>query len=166
MRVRDFSPSPKDWGSGGVQLDVRGFSSLVTRWRLLLSPPVRFCKPTFQIALRGHRSQVLLPTLRYPVADHVARDSLYLNTVQRMAKVCYTIPICTFTLRKDNPMNGTFKQSIRPEMHQIPNVHKDRWKKVVLCARWIYTYRRPRRTWGKDLQAWLGGALEKESERT
>lgn len=63
-------------------------------------------------------------------------------------------------------MHGTLEQSIGPEMHQIPNVDEDRWEWVVLCARWIYVHGRPERIWSKDLEAWLGGALEKESEGT
>ena len=45
--------------------------------------------------------------------------------VQRMAKVCYTISIFALPFWEDNSVNGTFKQSIRPEMHQITDVDED-----------------------------------------
>ena len=90
---------------------------LVTRWRLLISPSIRLSKPFFQVALCGHRLRALLPTLHRPVPYRVTRDSLYLDVVQRMAEVCYTIPICTLTLWEDNAMHGTLEQSFSPEMH-------------------------------------------------
>ena len=63
-------------------------------------------------------------------------------------------------------MYGTLEQSLGPEMHQIPNINKNRWEWVVLCARWIYVYGRPGRFRGKDLKARLGGALEQKGKRT
>ena len=119
--------------------------SLVTRGRFLISPSIRLRKPLLQVALRGHSLRALLTTLHFPIPYHITRDSLYLDMIQRMAKVCYTIPVCTLTLRKNNAMHGTLEQSLSPEMHQIPNINKNRWEWVVLCPRWIYIYGRPGR---------------------
>lgn len=115
----------KDWASECVHLEIQVTHSLITCWRLLLAPPVRLREPFFQIALRSHLLHTLLTILRFPVTNHITRDGFYLDMVQRMAKVCYTIPIIALPFWENNSVHGTLEQSIRPEMHQIPDVDED-----------------------------------------